>query len=84
MSGLIDSDGYANRKGIRVSMKNPKFLMEIHRVSEKFFIPTRLWKGYQVWPRVSEIWYLSVPSIFRYANHLSRKVNRIYGSEDYM
>lgn len=80
LSGLIDSDGYANRKGIVVSMKNPVILKEVQHAGEKFSVRMYLRRGVQVYPPGSEIWRLRVSMGFKTTTHLSHKIRRIYGS----
>ena len=80
ISGFIDSDGYVAKGDIVISNINKK-LLEITKLwCEKLNVNTKLWRqDNDINCKKFKIWRLRVGARFKYEEHYSRKILRVYG-----
>ena len=80
ISGFIDSDGYVSYGDIVISNIKKEIIDITNEFCKKLKISTRVWRQNNLYKdKIFNIWKLRIGTSFKYEEHYSQKLNRIYG-----
>ncbi len=80
ISGFIDSDGYVSYGDIVISNKKKELIEKTNNFCKNLKIYSKIWSQHNLFRgKIFDIWRLRIGTSFKYEEHYSQKLNRIYG-----